>query len=108
MTPTPRRRLAALAAPLTTLLLLAACQSPLPQPRTSISCDPGTVVIEVTNVGDEAARYTVSVTFVRAGDEEDEEYSSNKVEPGATATITDDRPDEPQTCRVTGVQVFAG
>lgn len=66
------------------------------------------MVIEVTNVSDQAARYTVSVTFVRAGDEEDEEYSSNRVEPGATATLRDERPDEPQTCRVTGVQVFGG
>ena len=35
-----------------------------------------------------AARYTVSVEFVRAGEKESEQYSSDRVEPGATATIT--------------------
>ena len=100
------RRLSGVTGAVTGLaLLFGGCQTTV-QPRTSVVCPPGRVAVEVTNVSARAARYTVSVEFLRAEEKERDQYSSDRVEPGATATITDDRPDEAQTCRVTAVQVW--
>lgn len=77
-----------------------------PPPQAAVVCPPGEVAITVTNRSDVAQRYTVSVAFVRAGDTERESYSSDEVAPGASATITDSRPDEEQTCSIEKTEVF--
>lgn len=87
------------------LLALSGCASG-PTPDTAVRCDPGSVEIDITNVGDRTARYTVSVRFERAGYVENEMFSSNDVAPGATVTLSELRPDEPQSCTVTDVDVF--
>jgi len=88
-------------------LLLAGCQTqPGAQPRTAVTCTPGTISIAVTNVSSKPAKYTVTVDIERAGYTDSEQYSSNRVEPGATGTITDKLPDEKAKCTVTGVDVF--
>jgi multidrug efflux pump subunit AcrA (membrane-fusion protein) len=77
-----------------------------PPPQATVACPPGEVTVTVTNRSDVAERYTVSVAFVRAGDTERESYSSDEVAPGASATITDSRPDEEQTCSIEKTEVF--
>ncbi|MDT0214593.1 hypothetical protein Q9R29_11915 [Rothia sp. ARF10] len=88
------------------VLALAGCGSDAPPPKVTVACPPGTVEVTVTNRASEVERYTVHVAFERAGDTEREAYSSNDVEPDATAKITDSRPDEPQTCSIERTEVF--
>ena len=77
-----------------------------PAPEAAVECRPGAIAIELTNVGDRAAAYTVAVEIDRAGLVETERYSSDDVAPGETTTIRDDRPDDQETCTVTSVEVF--
>lgn len=88
------------------LLGLSGCGSDAPPPEVSVACPAGTVEVTVTNRASEVERYTVHVAFERAGDTEREAYSSNDVDPGATATVTDSRPDEPETCSIERTEVF--
>ena len=77
-----------------------------PPPRVTVTCPPGQVDIAVTNRSTHLERYTVTVSFIRAGDTETDSYSSNGVAPGESATISDSRPDEEQTCSVDKTEVF--
>jgi hypothetical protein len=88
------------------LLTATGCGDDAPPPQVEVACPPGAVDITVTNRSDEVERYTVRVAFTRAGDTEHEEYSSDAVAAGATATINDSRPDEPQTCSIDRTEVF--
>ena len=60
-------RARALAAGLAVIgLLLAGCQTqPGVQPRTAVTCTPGTISIAVTNVSSKPAKYTVTVDIER-------------------------------------------
>ena len=106
MTPISPLRRAAAAGAAVAVVLLAGCQAAPVQPRTSVSCTPGKIAIEVTNVSNKAAKYTVTVEITRAGYTESEQYSSDRIAAGASGTVTDRIPDEKATCRVTGVEVF--
>ena len=88
------------------LLALTGCGDDSPPPTVSVACPPGEVEITVINRSDGVERYTVSVNFTRAGDTERESYSSDGVEAGGTATITDSRPDEEQRCSIEKAEVF--
>ena len=107
MTTPPKPRLMAVAGVMAvSSLLVAGCQATPVQPRTSVSCTPGHIAIEVTNVSSAAARYTVTVEITRAGDTETEQYSSNRIEAGKSATITDVRPPEQAKRRVSSAEAF--
>lgn len=106
MTPSATCRAVLLAVALPFALALTSCSEAV-QPQTTVRCEPGSIRIEVTNVSDEAARYTVSVAIQTAGTTFNQQYSSDTVQPGATGTITDSRPDERETCTVTKVEVFS-
>ena len=82
--------------------------SALPDPEAAVRCEPRSIEIILTNVGDRSAAYTVSVDIDRDGFTEREQYSSNAIAPGATATLTDDRPDDEETCKVASIEVFPG
>lgn len=102
-----RSRGAGLALALVALVPVAGCGSDDgPPPDVTVACPPGAVEVTVTNRSERTQRYTVSVAFVRAGDIERESLSSNDVAAGATATITDSRPDEAQTCSIEKTEVF--
>ena len=88
------------------LLTTTGCGDDGPPPQAEVTCPPGAVEISVTNRSTQVERYTVRVEFTRAGDTEHEEYSSDAVDPGSTGTITDSRPDEPQTCSIERTEVF--
>ena len=109
MTPSPPRRLGTFAATGSVValgLLVAGCQAAPVQPRTAVTCFPGRIAVAVTNLSTTAARYTVTVKITRAGYTDTEQYSSDLIQAGASATINDDLPGEQARCRVSGVQVW--
>lgn len=88
------------------LVALAGCSSEGVQPEATVTCPPKTITVTVKNVSDTPARYTVHVELGSEGITEDEMYSTDTVDPGATAEVSDDIPDEEHTCRVTKIEVF--
>ena len=102
----PRRAVAALFA-VAAALGVTGCQTDGPQPISHVTCRPGSITIDLTNTGDRSARYTVTVAIKSAGTTFSVQYSSNAIEPGKTGRVTDDRPDDDETCTVTKVEVFS-
>jgi hypothetical protein len=90
-----------------TAAVIAGCGArSLPSPVVGIACAPGSIAIEVTNVGDVPARYTIYVEIRGLDIIENEMWSTDDVGPGATATISDHRPSENETCTVVKVRSF--
>lgn len=86
-------------------LAVAACSNPTP-PEVSVSCRPGSIEVVVQNVSETTARYTVTIESTRDDLTESVQMSTNDVAPNESVTLTEPRPDEPTTCRVTEVEVF--